>query len=139
MTESVSMFTIGKIAKQSGLGIETIRYYERIGLLMEPQRSESGYRHYNADAVQQLRFIRKVKNLGFSLKEAGHFLKLSECDADQAEVKQLIVEKRAMIDEKINDLLRMNEALGMLEESCPGEANATNCPILAALNDEHSL
>ena len=128
--------TIGKLARQVGLGVETLRYYERRGLIAPRRRTESGYRLYHPDAGQRLRFIRRAQALGFSLDEVAELLALSDRPgASAAEVKRLTRAKIADIEARIRDLERMKSALAELEAHCPGHAGtAAQCPILAALN-----
>ncbi len=131
--------TIGKLAKQSGLGAGALRYYERLGLITPMQRTAAGYRIYHADAAQRLRFIRRVQALGFSLDQILELLLLSDNpNASAAEVKQLTREKIADIEARIRDLKRMKQELEALEERCHGQGSTADCPILVALNQgEH--
>ncbi|WP_428603566.1 Zn(2+)-responsive transcriptional regulator [Sedimenticola sp.] len=128
--------TIGKLARQVDLGVETLRYYERRGLIEPQRRTESGYRLYTDDARQRLQFIRRAQVLGFSLDEVAELLSLSDRpDQSAAEVKRLTQAKITDIETRIHDLERMKSALSALEEQCPGHAGTTaECPILAALN-----
>lgn len=128
--------TIGKLARQVDLGVETLRYYERRGLLEPQRRTESGYRLYSNDARQRLQFIRRAQVLGFSLDEVAELLSLSDRPGQSAaEVKRLTQAKIADIETRILDLERMKSALSALEAQCPGHAGTTaECPILAALN-----
>ena len=128
--------TIGKLAKQMGIGVETLRYYERRGLVEPQSRTSSGYRMYDNDARRRLRFIRRAQTLGFSLDEVSELLSLSDRPSESAEeVKRLAREKIEDIEMRIRDLERMKTALSELEEQCPGHAGTTaECPILAALN-----
>jgi len=128
--------TIGKLAKRAGVGVETLRYYERRGLIEPRQRTEAGYRLYDATAGQRLRFIRRAQTLGFSLDDIAELLSLSDQPAMHAtEVKRLTQAKLDDIDTRILDLERMKSALSELERQCPGHAGTTaECPILAALN-----
>lgn len=132
--------TIGKLAKKADLGVETLRYYERRGLIEPRSRTESGYRLYGNDAHSRLRFIRRAQALGFSLDEVGELLSLSDRpEKSAAEVKRLTQAKIADIEARINDLERMRSALSDLEDQCPGHAGTTaQCPILAALNQQDS-
>lgn len=127
--------TIGKLAKQSGIKIETIRYYERSGLMKPPARSAGGYRLYQEQDAARLRFIVRAKALGFSLEEVGQLMHLSEGDADRAEVKALTQKKLQMIESKISDLQRMRDVLHDLSGQCSGQGTTDGCPIIAALND----
>ena len=134
----MSALTIGKLAKQVDLSVETLRYYERLGLIAPQQRSEAGYRLYRPDAVRRLRFIRRAQALGFSLGEVAELLALSgNPDASAGEVKALTQAKIADIEQRIRDLERMRDALSGLAEHCPGHrATTVDCPILGALNGE---
>jgi len=132
--------TIGKLARQVGLGVEPLRYYERRGLIEPRRRTDAGYRLYHADAEQRLRFIRRAQALGFSLDEVAELLSLSDRPGESAaEVKRLAQTKIEDIDSRIRDLERMKSALAELEVQCPGHAGTTaECPILAALNQSGS-
>jgi MerR family mercuric resistance operon transcriptional regulator len=126
--------TIGKVAKQAEIGVETIRFYERTGLLKEPPRNNSGYRQYPPEAVVKLRFIKKAKQLGFSLQEIGELFNLRrQKDATCGDVRVRAEEKLKNIEEKIRDLTRMKEALAKLTCQCSGDGSVSECPILTAL------
>lgn len=135
-TEPLSL-TIGAVAKRVGVAIDTIRYYEREGLLPEPQRRASGYRSYGEGAIAQLRFIRRAKDLGFTLEEIRELLVLS---ADRLRgvkaVKQRAQRRLQAIEQRISELQRVRDGLAHLVESCPGHGKPENCPILRALSDE---
>jgi MerR family copper efflux transcriptional regulator len=129
-------FTVGQVARRSGVGIETVRFYERQGLLDEPERRESGYRQYGDDDVAVLRFIRRAKRLGFTLKEIKALLALRlNGSATRSDVRAQATAKIADIGAKIRDLQRMREALSVLTAACHGDGQATGCPILEALNN----
>ncbi len=126
--------TIGKVAKQAEVGVETIRFYERSGLLDEPPRNRSGYRQYQPEAIIKLRFIKKAKQLGFSLKEIGELIALRhKPGATCGDVRRQAEEKIRNIEEKIHDLGKMKEALLELTCQCSGDGPVTECPILTAL------
>ncbi len=126
--------TIGKVAKQAGIGVETIRFYERTGLLKEPPRNSSGYRQYLPEAVVKLRFIKKAKQLGFFLQEIGELFNLRrQKDATCGDVRVRAEEKLKDIEEKIEDLTRMKEALAELVCQCSDDGAVSECPILTAL------
>lgn len=130
-------FTIGQVAKQAGVGVETVRFYEREGLLPEPDRKESGYRQFDENVVDRLRFIRRAKDLGFTLKEVKELLSLRlDPETTCAAVKQRAEAKIADIDEKMRSLRRMKKVLGKLTESCSGHGPVDDCPILEALNPQ---
>ncbi len=127
--------TIGQVAKRSGVGVETVRFYERKGLLDKPPRRESGYRQYPQDVIRRIQFIKRTKDLGFSLKEIGELLALrlhpeTTCD----EVKARAEAKIADIDTKLRDLRKMHAALVQLAATCTGRGPIGQCPILEALD-----
>jgi MerR family copper efflux transcriptional regulator len=125
---------IGEVAKQAGVGVETVRFYEREGLLDEPQRKASGYRQYDEEAVAVLRFIRRAKELGFTLREIKVLLDLRlESSATRADVRAQAKAKVADIEAKIADLQRMRDVLIKLIRKCHGDGAASGCPILGAL------
>jgi MerR family mercuric resistance operon transcriptional regulator len=129
--------TIGQVAQQAGVGVETVRFYERQGLLEEPARRASGYRQYPEDVVARLRFIRRAKELGFSLKEIKELLALRvDRTTTCREVKEQAQAKITDIEGKIRSLLRMSAALMELTRSCRGRGPASECPILEALEKE---
>ena len=129
--------TIGQVARRAEVGVETVRFYERQGLLVEPPRKESGYRQYTEDVVARLRFIRRAKELGFTLKEIAELLALRlDPDTSCAEVKGRAKAKIDDIDAKIRDLQRMRQALDKLVASCKGRGPISACPILDALDKE---
>ena len=134
----MSSLTIGKLAKQVGMGVETLRYYEGRGLIKPRERTASGYRIYDEEAQRRLRFIRRAQALGFSLSEIADLLSLSgHPDASAAEVKSLALAKIEDVESRIEDLKRMRSALSALECRCPGDAGTrSECPILAALSGE---
>lgn len=126
---------IGQLAQRAGVNVDTVRYYERAGLLPAPQRQPSGYRAYTSDAVRRLRFIRRAKTLGFTLEEVGELLNISG-QRDVRAVKRAASRKLAMVDVRLAELQRIRDALAGLIESCPGHGHAEHCPILGALNDD---
>ncbi len=130
--------TIGRLAETAGSDVETIRYYERRGLVPEPPRGRNGYRLYPASAVERLRFIQRAKTLGFSLAEIADLLRLQDANADRGEVRALTRQKVADLDERIADLERMRGVLADLEERCTGHGPAESCPIIEALNQSPS-
>ena len=126
--------TIGEVARRGGVGVETVRFYEREGLLAEPARRASGYRQYGDDAVPCLRFIRRAKTLGFTLKEIAELLALRDAPhATRADVRRQAQSKVADIEAKVRDLQRMRKALMALTATCHGDGPAGGCPILEAL------
>ncbi|MGJ8669668.1 MAG: MerR family transcriptional regulator [Oceanococcus sp.] len=131
--------TIGKLAAASEVSIDTVRYYERAGLLPPPQRSASGYRLYQADTLRRLRFIRRSKALGFSLDEISRLLSLTDQDGPSSSVKQLTLDKLKLVDQKLADLQSMRDALQGLAQSCDGQGCIHHCPIVDALNREDDI
>jgi MerR family transcriptional regulator, copper efflux regulator len=126
--------TIGKVARASGTGVETIRYYEREGLVETPARTVSGYRHYRPEVIARLRFIRHAKELGFSLNEIRELLSLRVTAGTTCrEVKSRAEQKSAIIDQRIAALRRMKRALEKLAATCSGRGPVSECPILEAL------
>ena len=127
-------FTIGQLAKQAGVGVETVRFYERKALLDGPPRTASGYRQYSQEVVRRIRFIRLAKELGFSLKEVAELLSLRvDPETTCAEVKAQAEDKIADIDAKLQDLQRMKETLVQLVTTCSGRGPISQCPILDAM------
>ena len=125
---------IGQLAKAAGVGVETVRFYERKGLLDVPARKDSGYRQYDHGAVERLKFIRRAQQVGFTLKEIHDLLGLrDDPDARRADVREKAGDKIAAIDAKVRDLLAMRESLTALLESCEGDGPASGCPIITAL------
>jgi len=110
--------TIGQVAKLSGVGVETIRFYEREGLLNKPKRKESGYRLFEAEVVSRIKFIKRAKQLGFSLKEIRELLSLRvNSRASGTEVKKRVDSKIEQIDRRIYDLKKVRNALAQLSRS----------------------
>jgi MerR family mercuric resistance operon transcriptional regulator len=131
--------TIGKVAIQSGVGVETIRFYERKGLIEEPPRRESGYRQYPDETVPRVLFIKRAKALGFTLKEIKELLAIRiEPEATCADVLRQAEAKIADIEERIVTLQRMKQALTGLTVACRGRGPASRCPILEAMEDDRN-
>jgi len=128
--------TIGRIARQADVGIDTIRFYERRGLLPEPQRTDSGYRLYPPATIVRLRFIRRAKALGFSLDEIVTLLALQDAGGPKAEVKAITHRKLGQIEAKITDLERMRDVLRELDRDCSGTGDVRGCPIIETLSEE---
>ena len=127
--------TIGQLAKKANVNLETIRYYERRGLVPEPPRNKSGYRQYSLEALNRTRFIKRTQALGFSLKEIDELLSLRiEPDTTCGDVKARVEAKITDIDEKIADLEQMREALLKMATQCTSKGPIGKCPILEALD-----
>jgi MerR family copper efflux transcriptional regulator len=125
--------TIGRLAKEAGVNIDTIRYYERNGLIPEPLRRTSGYREYEASDVRRLRFIARAKQLGFTLAEIAELMSLS-ADRDVAGVKRRAEQRLEQVEHKIKELRRVRRGLKTLIDACPGHGDLERCPIVAALS-----
>jgi len=128
---------IGTLAKRAGVGIDTVRYYERAGLLAPSRRLASGYRRYTALELSRLRFIRRAQALGFTLSEVRDLLALS-AKRDVARVKRSAQSKLEDVDRKIAALQKIREGLATHVAACPGHGRAADCPILRALGGEDS-
>ena len=127
--------TIGQLAKKTGVNTETIRYYERRGLIPKPSRRESGYRQYTQDTVTRIQFIKRAKELGFSLREILELLSLRfDPDTTCGDIKKRAEIKIADIEEKIRILRRMKRALITLTMECKDSGPARECPILEVLD-----
>jgi MerR family copper efflux transcriptional regulator len=130
----MSAMTIGRLAKQAGVNIDTIRYYERNGLIPEPTRRLSGYREYGPTDVARLRFILRAKELGFTLAEISELLSLS-ADRDVSGVKRRAEDRLQQVEHKIKELQRVRRGLKTLIDACPGHGDLERCPIIAALSE----
>lgn len=127
---------IGSLAKRAGVGIDTVRYYERAGLLAPSRRLASGYRRYTGLELARLRFIRRAQALGFTLNEVRELLALS-ASRDVARVKRSAQAKLVAVEKRIAALEKVREGLATLVAACPGHGRAADCPILKALGGEH--
>ena len=128
--------TIGRLSQQAGVGIDTVRFYERRGLLPSPARSPSGYRLYSEDTIARIRFIRRAKGLGFTLDEVENLLRLQDQGGRKSAVRELTERKLIQINAKIDDLQRMRDVLQKLAGECSGKGNVDSCPIIEALSNE---
>jgi MerR family mercuric resistance operon transcriptional regulator len=127
--------TIGKLAAAAGVGVETVRYYQRRGLLAQPERADlyGGVRRYGADDVQRLRFIRAAQGAGFTLEQIGELLALDAMD-DRAKARALAVDQIAALDARIVALSEARDALARLAQDC-AKGGAGACPILTAFEE----
>ena len=129
--------TIGHLAKQAGVNLETVRYYERRGLLPKPPRSAAGYRLFPTDSARRLRFIRRAQELGFSLTEIRELLSLRVSRTTTSkDIRGRAEAKIADIDAKIKSLDSMKKTLRKLTTVCDGCAPLAECPILESLDSE---
>ena len=133
----INGLTTGEVAKQAEVNIETLRYYERRGILPKPPRSRANYRRYPETAVQQVRFIKRTQRLGFSLNEIADSLFLRKNpQTSRAAVKVRAEAKLADIEAKIQHLTEMRDALAHVTALCDGKGSIDGCPILHALEGE---
>jgi MerR family mercuric resistance operon transcriptional regulator len=126
--------TIGKLAHKANISVETIRYYERRGLIKRPLKPEIGYRQYENESLHKLLFIKKAKTLGFSLDEIGNLLVLSEGRC--ADVQSLARQKLISIKTKVKDLQRLEYVLEDLVSQCSHNIDEAQCPIIDTLLDD---
>ena len=131
----MSELTIGSLADEAGVNVETIRYYQRRGLMPEPDKPAQWYRRYDATTVKRVRFIKRAQALGFTLEEIGGLLKLDEAHAC-AETRELASHKLQTIETKLADLVAMRKALTALLCQCDAGAMKGNCPIIHALGSD---
>ena len=130
---------IGELAHRAEVGIDTVRYYERHGLLPTPARLASGYRCYDQTAVARLHFVRRAKALGFTLGEIRELLALSSRhEDDMGGLKAAATEKLADVEARLAELSRIRDGLQTLVGSCPGHGALQRCPILNALAEENA-
>jgi MerR family mercuric resistance operon transcriptional regulator len=128
-------FRIGELADKCGVNKETIRYYERLGLIPEPERTEKGYRMYSQQTVDRLHFIKRMQELGFTLNEIDKLLGVVDRD-DEAKCRDMYdftILKIEDIQRKIEDLKRIERMLMDLKERCPENKDIYECPIIETL------
>ena len=126
-----SGLTIGTLASNAGVNIETIRYYQRRGLLREPPKPKEGYRRYPGESVDRVRFIKRAQKLGFTLDEISTLLELG--DGHCAETKQLAEQKLQMIEARLVDLEKIRNTIKALVNQCEKGGGQAGCPIVASL------
>lgn len=127
--------TIGTLAERGGVNVETIRYYQRRGLLQEPMKPPGGFRHYPLDAAKRVRSIKRAQALGFTLEEIAGLLALDEKKACQ-ETREIAAHKLELIEQKIADLVKMKKALSRLLRACDASSAGAPCPIIHLLADD---
>ena len=123
--------TIGFLANAANVSIETIRYYQRVGLIQEPPKPATGYRVYSTATIDRIKFIKRAQGLGFSLKEIAELLELG--DGHCADVQHRAEVKKVQVEEQIRDLIRLKETLNVLIQSCQSDPENTHCPIVDTL------
>ena len=134
MDSKLAGLSAGKLAKAAGVNVETLRYYEKRGLLPEPPRRESGYRVYPQSSVERLKFIKGAQTLGFTLEEIHELLGMRiDTQSNRADVRKRAAAKVASIQEKIDALEQMKQALQHLVHQCHGDGSTAECPILEAI------
>ena len=127
--------TIGVLAKTAGVSVETVRYYQRIGLLPEPPRAHGTIRRYSPEALRRLRFIRRAQGLGFTLEEVGALLALS--DGEHCTETRVLGEKKlAIVERKLGELAAIRAALDKLVTQCAQGSRGKGCPLIDALERE---
>lgn len=127
--------TIGTLAERGAVNVETIRYYQRRGLLQEPVKPRGGFRHYPPDTAKRLRFIKRAQALGFTLEEIVGLLALDEKKAC-LETRGVAAHKLELIEQKIADLVKMKRALSRLLRACDVSSAGAPCPIIHLLSDD---
>jgi len=125
-------FTIGEIAQAAGVGVETIRYYERRGLVLQPGKAPGSYRRYGAGHVGRVRFIKRAQALGFSLEEIASLLELED-GTDRRSIRRIATQRLDETRRRIADLQGIERVLGHLLHDCEAHARANRCPIIAAI------
>jgi MerR family mercuric resistance operon transcriptional regulator len=125
--------TIGKLAQATGVSVETVRYYQRVGLLTEPCKPVAGYRLYSGDQARRIQFIRRAQGLGFTLAEISELLKL-ETDCLCADTRELAVRKLKLIDQRMADLTAMHQEFVRLIQQCDMGSGGSACPIIDVLS-----
>lgn len=137
MRAARGQLTIGEVARRAGVGVETVRFYEREGLIAPPARTASGYRQYDGEVIRRIRFIHHAKSLGFTLREVAELLSLRAApDGTCAAVRAHALAKIGDIDSRITALGTVRRALVRLAEACAGPGPASECPFLEALDQE---
>ena len=125
--------TIGRLASAADINVETIRYYQRTGLIKEPKKPASGFRIYSKESLTQLKFIKRAQRLGFTLKEISELLELGQGHC--SDVKHKAEEKREIIVQQIKDLQALQDTLEQLIRSCKSGSSEQNCPIVETLSN----
>jgi MerR family mercuric resistance operon transcriptional regulator len=129
---STPSLTIGKLAKLANINVETIRFYQKRGLIPKPEKPRSGYRTYSNEILSQLFFIQRAKFLGFTLTEIHALLKLDD-GAHCSEAKLLAEHKLVLVNDKLNDLSRIKTTLEHFISKCPENNKVNSCPLIQAL------
>jgi MerR family transcriptional regulator, mercuric resistance operon regulatory protein len=128
-------FTIGTLARQAGVNVETIRYYQKRGLIAEPDRPLGGIRRYASEHVRRLRFIKQAQSLGFTLEEVTDLLALED-GRHCREAEQLGARKLAMVRDRMAQLRRVEKVLATLVDQCHCNTGKVRCPLIGALEND---
>lgn len=132
----MASLSIGELARAAGIGVETVRFYEREGLIPDPPRRASGYRMYPPEVIDRLRFIRRARDLGFSLSEINDLLSLAgQPEVNRGQVKRIAEGKLVEIEGRIRDLQNVRTVLAHLTAQCSGHGPIHDCPIIESLTD----
>ena len=123
--------TIGFLAKAAEVNVETVRYYQRLGIIDEPKKPLEGYRIYPAETIDRIRFIKRAQQLGFSLKEIAELLEIGDGHCDDIRIKA--EHKLAHVEQQIKDLQNLKNTLNTLIKSCTADKDTTHCPIVDSL------
>lgn len=132
MSETTPHLTIGRMAAETGVGVEAIRYYQRRGLLPEPKRNEGRIRRYGSREIERLRFIKAAQKVGFSLDEIGNLLQLDD-GSGCAQARTLAAHKLEDVRSRLESLRRLEQVLSELVERCESSRGRVACPLIAAL------
>ncbi|QIB66181.1 Cd(II)/Pb(II)-responsive transcriptional regulator [Kineobactrum salinum] len=128
---------IGELSRQVGVPVETIRYYEKIGLMAEPARSDSGYRDYQHVHLERLRFIRRCRSLDMAQDEIRELLRLADqSDADCGEVDELLARHLSHVRERLRELANLEQTLEQLQQACSQNRTVSECGILGGLSSD---
>ena len=130
------MYVIGQLAKLASVNVETVRYYERCGLIEQPQKPVKGYRRYPETTFNRIRFIKRAQELGFSLDEIANLLMLEETSCQ--EVQSIANHKLASVRAKMADLRRLETSLNDLLKQCASNTEQAHCPIITSLLPENN-
>ena len=135
-----SQFTIGQLAKTTGVNIQTVRYYERLRLLEPCDRKPSGYRLYDGESLKRLRFIKNAQALGFTLREIAELLNLRVTSTARCgDVQRRALAKLTHVEAKVRDLQALARSLRNLIRTCRAGQPTEQCPILTSLENEHKV
>jgi len=128
---TLTLLTIGRLAKAAEVNVETIRYYQRVGLVVEPVKPLEGFRVYHDETINRIRFIKRAQKLGFSLQDIAHLLELGEGHCD--DVREQAEAKLGQIEAQIKDLQAMRKTLKKLVTECSAGNESGSCPIVQSL------